>query len=169
MRLVRYQAARRTGVGAVRPDGSVVTTPWPDFGALFAEPDPLRAVQALDLSRQEPVAVHASSPRPLNGLRSLAPAAITPITRPRRAPGVWWWPSRHFDPVTIAVRDRATLDAWDEYLTSQGIIHSEVITAIQAWLIVVPDPDGHRLRLYTLETHGPELAPDEDNPWVRST
>ena len=76
---------------------------------------------------------------------------------------------RHFDPVTIAVRDRATLAAWDEYLTSQGIVHSEVITAIQAWLIVVPDPDGHRLRLYTLETHGPELTPDEDNPWVRST
>lgn len=57
MRLVRYQAAGGTGIGAVRPDGSVVTTPWPDFGALFAEPDPLRAVQALDQSRQEPVAV----------------------------------------------------------------------------------------------------------------
>jgi 2-keto-4-pentenoate hydratase/2-oxohepta-3-ene-1,7-dioic acid hydratase in catechol pathway len=57
MRLVRYQAAGGTGIGAVRPDGSVVTTPWPDFGALFAEPDPLRAAQALDLSRQEPVAV----------------------------------------------------------------------------------------------------------------
>jgi 2,4-didehydro-3-deoxy-L-rhamnonate hydrolase len=57
MRLVRYQAAGGSGVGAVRPDGSVVTTPWPDFGALFAEPDPLRAAQALDLSRREPVAV----------------------------------------------------------------------------------------------------------------
>jgi 2-keto-4-pentenoate hydratase/2-oxohepta-3-ene-1,7-dioic acid hydratase in catechol pathway len=57
MRLVRYQAAGSTGVGAVRPDGSVVTTPWPDFGVLFAGPDPFRAAQALDLSRQEPVAV----------------------------------------------------------------------------------------------------------------
>jgi hypothetical protein len=27
-----------------------------------------------------------------------------------------------------------------------------------------PDPDGHGLRRYPLETHGPELAPDEDNP-----
>ena len=27
---------------------------------------------------------------------------------------------RLFDPVTIAVRDRATLDAWDEYLTGSG-------------------------------------------------
>jgi hypothetical protein len=35
MRHVRYQAAGGTGVGAVRPDGSVVTTPWPGFrGAL---------------------------------------------------------------------------------------------------------------------------------------
>jgi 2,4-diketo-3-deoxy-L-fuconate hydrolase len=57
MRLVRYQAAGGTGIGAVRPDGSVVTTPWPDFGALFAEPDPLRAAQVLDLSRQELVVV----------------------------------------------------------------------------------------------------------------
>jgi 2-keto-4-pentenoate hydratase/2-oxohepta-3-ene-1,7-dioic acid hydratase in catechol pathway len=60
MRLVRYQAAWAvggTGIGAVRPDGSVVTTPWPDFGALFAGPDPLRAAQALDLSRQETVAL----------------------------------------------------------------------------------------------------------------
>lgn len=57
MRLVRYQAAGGIGIGAVRPDGSVVTTPWPDFGALFAEPDPLRAAQALDRSRQEPVTV----------------------------------------------------------------------------------------------------------------
>jgi hypothetical protein len=32
----------------------------------------------------------------------------------------------------------------------------------------VQDPDGNRLRLYTLETHGPELKPDEDNPWIRS-
>ena len=94
MRLVRYQAAGGTGMGAVRPDGSVVTTPWPDFGALFAEPDPLRAAQVLELSRQEPVAGQRSSPRPLTGPRSLAPAGITPITRPRRGPGDWWWRSR---------------------------------------------------------------------------
>jgi hypothetical protein len=50
----------------------------------------------------------------------------------------------------------------------KAILHSEVITAIAAWLIVVPDPDGNRLRLYTLETREPELKPDEDNPWIRS-
>ena len=71
-----------------------------------------------------------------------------------------------FDPFTIAVKDRATLDAWAAHLDARGIRHSPVIAAIQAWLIVVPDPDDHRLRLYTLETHGPEIPPDEDNPWL---
>ena len=31
--------------------------------------------------------------------------------------------------------------------------------------IVVADPDDNRLRLYTLETHGPELSPSRD-PWL---
>ena len=57
MRLVRYQADGRTGVGALLADGSVVATPWPDFEALLAEPDPFRAATALDLSDREPVAV----------------------------------------------------------------------------------------------------------------
>ena len=41
-----------------------------------------------------------------------------------------------------------------------------MLVAIQAWLMVFPDPDGRRLRLYTLETHGPELAPDETSLWL---
>lgn len=36
-----------------------------------------------------------------------------------------------------------------------------------AWLIVFNDPDGLRLRLYTLATHGPDLKPDEDSPWLK--
>jgi hypothetical protein len=31
MRLVRYEADGRTGVGALLADGSVVATPWPDL------------------------------------------------------------------------------------------------------------------------------------------
>ena len=115
MRLVRYQAAG-AGVGAARPDGSLVTTPWPDFGALFAEPDP------------------------------------------RCGPGDWWWPSRCSMPYL-----------WGAVIgPDDDIIIPTEDTQTEAWLIVVPDPDGHRLRLYTLETHGPELTRDEDNPWVRS-
>ena len=76
---------------------------------------------------------------------------------------------RGFDPVTIAVQDRAALTAWIGYLDGVGIEHSPVLSAIQAWLVVFVDPDGRRLRLYTLETHGPELPPDEDSPWITGT
>ena len=73
---------------------------------------------------------------------------------------------RGFDPVTIAVPDRAALAAWMAHLDAAGIEHSPVLAAIQAWLVVFVDPDGRRLRLYTLETHGPDIAPDEDSPWI---
>ena len=76
---------------------------------------------------------------------------------------------RGFDPLTIAVEDRAALEVWSKHLDALGIEHSPVITAIQAWLIVFNDPDGLRLRLYTLATHGPELKPDEDSPWLEYT
>jgi catechol 2,3-dioxygenase-like lactoylglutathione lyase family enzyme len=72
-----------------------------------------------------------------------------------------------FDPLTIAVDDRPALDAWGEFLDELKIEHSPIITAIQAWLIVFNDPDGRRLRLYTLNTHGPELKNDEDSPWLK--
>jgi catechol 2,3-dioxygenase-like lactoylglutathione lyase family enzyme len=73
----------------------------------------------------------------------------------------------HFDPLTIAVEDRTALAAWDRSLTEKGIFHSPIIVAVQAWLIVIEDPDGNRLRLYTLERHGPELPPDEGNLWLQ--
>lgn len=41
-----------------------------------------------------------------------------------------------------------------------------VIPAIQAWLIVFNDPDGRRLRLYALDTHGVELKPDKNSSWL---
>lgn len=74
---------------------------------------------------------------------------------------------RGFDPLTIAVRDRAALDAWAARLEAAGLHRSPVIASIQAWLIAFDDPDGNRLRLYTLETHGPEIEAEEDNPWVK--
>lgn len=75
---------------------------------------------------------------------------------------------RGFDPVTIAVQDRGALQAWADHLDTAGIAHSPTLTAIQAWLVVFEDPDGRRLRLYTLETHGPELPADEASPWLAS-
>jgi catechol 2,3-dioxygenase-like lactoylglutathione lyase family enzyme len=72
-----------------------------------------------------------------------------------------------FDPVTIAIEDRAALDEWIGYLDGVGVRHSPVITSIQAWIIVIEDPDGNRVRLYTLEKHGPELQPDHGSEWVK--
>jgi catechol 2,3-dioxygenase-like lactoylglutathione lyase family enzyme len=73
---------------------------------------------------------------------------------------------RLFDPLTIAVEDRLALEVWDRLLTQKRIHHSPIITAVQGWMIVVEDPDQNRVRLYTLEKHGREIKPDEDNEWV---
>ena len=75
---------------------------------------------------------------------------------------------RGFDPLTLAVRDLGALERWRKHLEGAGVRHSSVLVAIQAWVVVFEDPDGHRLRLYTLEKHGPEIRPDEDDPWLRS-
>ncbi|MDT7745846.1 MAG: hypothetical protein QOE59_4924 [Actinomycetota bacterium] len=71
-----------------------------------------------------------------------------------------------FDPLTLAIDDRAVLAAWREHLDGLGVAHSGEIPSIQAWLTVFADPDGIRLRLYTLEQHGPEIAAAVDHPWV---
>ncbi|MDL5156213.1 VOC family protein [Actinomycetospora termitidis] len=71
-----------------------------------------------------------------------------------------------FDPLTLAVDDRAALEQWAAHLDHLGVEHSDQITAIQAWLVVFADPDGTRLRLYTLEQHGPELPTNVDDSWI---
>jgi len=71
-----------------------------------------------------------------------------------------------FDPVTLTVRRRGDLDLWAEHLDRSGIAHSPVLTGLKAWLLVFDDPDGRHLRLYTLEEHGPEIAPSVDPRWL---
>ncbi|SNY47631.1 SAM-dependent methyltransferase [Paractinoplanes atraurantiacus] len=71
-----------------------------------------------------------------------------------------------FDPITLLVDDRTALAQWAGHLDRAGLAHSPVLTAVRAWVMVVPDPDGTRIRLYTSETHGPELAPDTASPWL---
>ena len=75
---------------------------------------------------------------------------------------------RGFDPITLSVESYAALQQWDQLLTERGVRHSPIITSIYAWIIVLEDPDGNRLRLYTLESHGTELKPDEDNDWLHN-
>nr|WP_282584215.1 VOC family protein [Lichenifustis flavocetrariae] len=74
---------------------------------------------------------------------------------------------RGFDPFTIAVPDRGTLERWATFLDGLAVPHSPILTAIQAWVMVVEDPEGHRFRLYTREIHGRDLMPDEDDPWLQ--
>ena len=69
-----------------------------------------------------------------------------------------------FDPLAIAVDDRAALERWDAALTQLGVLHSPILDAVRGWLIVNQDPDGNRIRLYTLESHGPEVKPATNSP-----
>jgi catechol 2,3-dioxygenase-like lactoylglutathione lyase family enzyme len=71
-----------------------------------------------------------------------------------------------FNTIILSVPDRVALAQWRDHLASQNVPHSPIITAIQAWLVVIDDPDGHRLRLYTDEKHGPELKSDDHNEWL---
>jgi catechol 2,3-dioxygenase-like lactoylglutathione lyase family enzyme len=71
-----------------------------------------------------------------------------------------------FDSLAIAVDDRAALGRWDAALTQLGVLHSPILDAVSGWLIVIQDPDGNRIRLYTLESHGPEVKPATNSPWL---
>jgi quinol monooxygenase YgiN/catechol 2,3-dioxygenase-like lactoylglutathione lyase family enzyme len=72
-----------------------------------------------------------------------------------------------YDFLTLAVEDRAALDGWIAHLDALGIPHSPPIVALVGWLLVVPDPDGLRLRIYTSQPHGLDVSRVEfDSPWL---
>jgi catechol 2,3-dioxygenase-like lactoylglutathione lyase family enzyme len=72
----------------------------------------------------------------------------------------------NFDPVTLNVADVAALNSWIAHFDRCGLPHSPVLTGLVSWIVVVADPDQRRLRLYSRETHGPELAAMFDDPWL---
>jgi catechol 2,3-dioxygenase-like lactoylglutathione lyase family enzyme len=71
-----------------------------------------------------------------------------------------------FDPVTWAVPDCAALEQLMDHLDEVGIKHSPILTGLEGWVVVVDDPDGRRLRFYTIATHGPELEISISSPWL---
>jgi catechol 2,3-dioxygenase-like lactoylglutathione lyase family enzyme len=74
---------------------------------------------------------------------------------------------RGYDFLTLAVEDRAALDDWTGHLDALGVEHSPPITGLLGHLLVVPDPDGHYLRLYTTRPHGLDAsAVEHDSPWL---
>ena len=75
--------------------------------------------------------------------------------------------ARRFDPITLNIADRQALGAWVRHLDALGVAHSgEIVTAL-AFMLVLEDPDGRRIRLYTREKHGPEIAGQKDHPWMQ--
>ncbi|MFI1801351.1 antibiotic biosynthesis monooxygenase [Streptomyces sp. NPDC020379] len=72
-----------------------------------------------------------------------------------------------YDFLTLAVDDRTALDRWIAHLDTLDVPHSPPVVALVGWLLVIPDPDGQRLRLYTTTPHGLDSARIEyDSPWL---
>ena len=72
-----------------------------------------------------------------------------------------------YDFITLAVRDRPALDRWVTHLGGLGVHHSPPIVALVGWLLIISDPDGLRVRLYTTEPHGLDASRVEfDSPWL---
>ena len=71
-----------------------------------------------------------------------------------------------YDFLTLAVKDRGALGSWSKHLDDLGIEHSDILTAIDSWLLVFEDPDGHRMRFYSLEEHPITHDVSTDKRWL---
>jgi catechol 2,3-dioxygenase-like lactoylglutathione lyase family enzyme len=73
---------------------------------------------------------------------------------------------RGFDPVTLAVKGRSDLDEWIAHLSANEVRNSGMMVGYIGWLVAFEDPDGIRIRLYSLESHGPEVTPSTNPDWL---
>jgi catechol 2,3-dioxygenase-like lactoylglutathione lyase family enzyme len=73
---------------------------------------------------------------------------------------------RGFDPVSLSVLNQAALRSWSEHFTKLGFEHSPVLVGFVGWLLVIEDPDGRRIRFYTLETHTKDIPYTKESPWL---
>lgn len=60
--------------------------------------------------------------------------------------------------VNWAVVDDAELHEWAAALTEAGVVHEGPLDATIGWMIVLHDPDGHELHLYSRQRHGLDHA-----------
>ncbi len=58
-----------------------------------------------------------------------------------------------FNLVNFTVRDRAALEEWTGHLERLGVPRSPIIDASVGWLVVLNDPNGIEIHLYTEERH----------------
>jgi len=70
------------------------------------------------------------------------------------------------DPITLSVRTRNDLVDWHDHLEANGIPHSPVLTGALGWLLAMEDPDGRRIRFYTIETHPMTTDVSSDPYWL---
>lgn len=59
-----------------------------------------------------------------------------------------------FNLVNLAVEDRPALEEWSTRLDELGVPHSRIIDATIGWIVVLNDPNGIELHLYTEQHHG---------------
>lgn len=59
-----------------------------------------------------------------------------------------------FNLVNLAVEDRTALKEWSTRLDELGIRHSPIIDATIGWIVVLNDPNGIEIHLYTEQRHG---------------
>jgi catechol 2,3-dioxygenase-like lactoylglutathione lyase family enzyme len=71
-----------------------------------------------------------------------------------------------FDPVTFSVQSNDDLSRWCTRLDELEVPHSPVLNGFAGQLIVIEDPDGRRLRLYSLEPQGAGVKPSVDARWL---
>lgn len=60
--------------------------------------------------------------------------------------------------LVLGVADRAAIEDWAAQLDTLGVPHSPVIDATVGWLLVLHDPDGHEIHLYSEAEHGIDQA-----------
>jgi catechol 2,3-dioxygenase-like lactoylglutathione lyase family enzyme len=59
-----------------------------------------------------------------------------------------------FNLLNLAVDDLGAVEAWSKRLDELGVEHSPVIDATVGWIIVLHDPDGIELHIYSQQRHG---------------
>jgi catechol 2,3-dioxygenase-like lactoylglutathione lyase family enzyme len=63
-----------------------------------------------------------------------------------------------FNLVNLAVEDLAALEQWVARLDEIGVRHSRIIDASIGWIVVLDDPNGIEIHLYTEQQHGLDQA-----------
>lgn len=70
-------------------------------------------------------------------------------------------PEAHSQPgleLLLGVADERAIEEWAVHLDALDVAHSPVIDATVGWLLVLHDPDGHEIHLYSEVRHGIDQA-----------